>query len=119
MTPKLGPKGWTPSTISRRFSTGGPLSYDADTHSCECVISAGAAVDRIYGTEVLTISRDAVDLSRIPVPLLDSHNQASVADVLGRIESAWISGGQLFGKIVFAQTPKGKLVQGMVKRNEL
>jgi hypothetical protein len=114
-----GPRGWTPSTISHRFSTSTPSSYDAESHSCECVISAGAAVQRFYGTEVLKISQDAVDLERIPVPLLDSHSQASVADVLGKIDSAWIRGGELSGRIIFAQTARGRAAEGMVARNEL
>jgi hypothetical protein len=38
---------------------------------------------------------------------------------LGVIESAWIDGGKLYGKIRFAQTPRGKLAEGMVKRGEL
>jgi phage head maturation protease len=116
---QAGPRGWTPSTISHRFSTTTPQSYDESSHSCQCVISAGAPVARIYGTEILQISQGAVDLSRVPVPLLDSHSQASVADVLGRIDEAWISGGQLFGRIVFAQTPRGRLAEDMVSRNEL
>jgi phage head maturation protease len=115
----IGPRGWTPSTISRRLSTAAPQSYDEQSHSCECIISAGAPVARFYGTEILQISQDAVDLTRIPCPLLESHSQASVADVLGRINSAWIRGGQLFGKIVFAQTPRGRLAEGMVARGEL
>ena len=74
MSTLLAPKGWTPSTISRRYFSNGepqPSSYDATSHSCEAIISTGAAVARAFGTEVLAISKDSVDLSRIPVPLLD------------------------------------------------
>jgi phage head maturation protease len=117
---RIGPKGWTPGKIEHRFSSSGPLSYSADEHSCECIISAGASVDRVYGKEILEISNAAIDLSRIPVPLLDSHSQASVVDnVLGRIESAWVSGGKLYGKIIFAQTQRGKIAEGMVARGEV
>lgn len=114
-----GPKGWRSDTVEHRFAGGTPTSYSAADHTAECVISAGAAVTRIYGTEVLEISRAAIDLSRIPCPLLDSHNQQSIDNVLGVIEHAWIDGGKLHGRIRFAQTPRGKLAEGMVKRGEL
>src|SRR6185437_7275956 len=115
----IAPKGWRPDKIEHRFSTSAPLSYSAADHTAECIISAGAAVNRIYGTEVLEISRAAVDLSRLPVPLLDSHSQQSIDNILGRIESAWIAGGKLNGKLRFAQTPRGKMAEGMVARGEL
>jgi HK97 family phage prohead protease len=83
------------------------------------VISTGAAVTRVYGTEVLEISRAAIDLSRMPCPLLDSHNQQSIDNVLGVVESAWVSNGKLHGKIRFAQTPRGRMAEGMVKRGEI
>jgi len=114
-----GPKGWYAGKVLHRLSTGAPSSYDEASHSCQCVISTGAPVARFYGTEILQISQDAVDLSRVPVPLLDSHSQATVSDVLGRVDRAWISGGQLLGRIIFAQTPRGRAVEGMINRNEL
>jgi phage head maturation protease len=110
--------------IAHRFasSASSPASYDKATHSCECVISAGAAVARFYGTEVLRIDSKSVDLSRVTnggCPLLDSHSQSSIDAVLGRIDSAWIKGGQLYGKIIFAQTPAGRQAEGMIARGEL
>src|SRR2546430_1908338 len=104
---QIGPRGWTTSTISHRFSSSTPASYDAETHSCTACISSGAPVARFYGTELLEISKSAVDLSRIPIPVLDSHSQASIDHVLGRIDQAWISGGELMGRIIFAATPRG------------
>jgi phage head maturation protease len=115
----IAPKNWNASKIERRFSNTGPQSYDADNHSCLAVISTGAAVRRIFGTEILEISESACDLSRLPVPLLDSHNQSSIDNVLGRIDSAWVSGGNLNGKIIFAQTPRGKMAEAMVSRGEI
>jgi phage head maturation protease len=113
------PKGWRQGQTEHRFAGGSPTSYNATDHTAECVISAGAEVARIYGREILEISRKAIDLSRIPCPLLDSHNQQSIDNVLGVIESAWISNGLLYGKIRFAQTPRGRLAEGMVSRGEL
>jgi phage head maturation protease len=120
MSRMIAPKFWRPDKIEHRFLPSAPLSYNADDHSAECVISAGASVNRGYGKEILEISNSAIDLSRIPVPLLDSHSQASVIDsTLGRIDSAWISGGELCGRIVFAQTQRGKIAEGMVARGEV
>jgi phage head maturation protease len=76
-------------------------------------------VQRVFGTEVLKISRAACDLSRVPVPLLDSHSQASIDSVVGRVSEVWIDGGKLQSRITFAQTPRGCLAEGMVSRNEL
>jgi hypothetical protein len=53
------------------------------------------------------------------VPLLDSHSQASIDSVLARIDQCWINGGQLHGKITFAQTGAGKRAEAMVERGEL
>jgi phage head maturation protease len=115
----IAPKGWRSDKIEHRFAGGTPSSYNEAEHTCECIVSAGASVNRIYGREILTISREAIDLSRIPCPLLDSHNQQSIDNVLGVIESAWVSNGKLYGKIRFAQTPRGRLAEGMVARGEL
>jgi phage head maturation protease len=114
-----GPRGWHAGKVLHRFSSAGPSSYDAESHSVECVISVGAPVKRIYGVEVLEISRSAIDLSRLPIPVLDSHSQASIDNVLGTISEAWISGGQLMGKIVFARTAQGRKAEGMISRNEI
>jgi hypothetical protein len=114
-----GPEGWRSDKVEHRFAGGTPSSYNATEHTATCVISAGASVDRIYGKEVLTVSRAAIDLSRIPCPLLDSHSQTSIDSILGVIESAWVSNGELFGTIRFAQTPRGRLAEGMVARGEI
>jgi phage head maturation protease len=103
--------------IAHRFASAGPASYDADSHSCTIVISAGAAVQRFYGLEVLRIDRSSVDLSRIAssgVPLLDSHSQAGINAVLGRVDHAWIESGKLLGKVTFASSPQGRLAEKMV-----
>jgi phage head maturation protease len=103
--------------IEHRFAGAGPTTYDATSHSCTLVISAGAAVQRFYGIEKLRIDRASIDLSRIAssgVPFLDSHSQAGINAILGRVDSAWIESGQLLGKVTFAQTPQGRLAEKMV-----
>jgi phage head maturation protease len=115
----LAPRNFDAGKLQRRFSDGAPESYSAAEHSCLAIISTGSPVKRIYGVETLEISDRAVNLSRVPVALLDSHNQTSIDNVLGRVESAWIAGGKLHGKIIFAQTPRGKMAEQMVGRGEI
>src|ERR1035437_7684856 len=113
------PRRFNAAKLQHRFSDGAPESYSAAEHSCSAIISTGAPVKRVYGTEILEISARAVNLSRVPVALLDSHNQSSIDNVLGRVESAWIAGGKLHGRIIFAQTPRGKMAEQMVARGEI
>jgi phage head maturation protease len=118
----------SPHELLRRLAAddavaGGPLSYDKHEHTVEAVISTGAAVAREYGTEVLRIAPDAVDLSRLHdgggIPLLDHHSQAGIDSVLGRLTDAWLERGALVGRFKFAQTEQGKKAEGMVARGEL
>jgi Caudovirus prohead serine protease len=100
----------------------GPVSYDKHRHIVEAVISVGSPVKRAYGTEVLLISSNAVDLSRIGevgIPLLDHHNQCGIDAMLGRLADAWIERGALLGRFKFNQTPEGKKAEGMVARGEI
>ena len=114
-----------PASLSPRrndTSSGGPLTYDAESSTVEAVISEGSPVVRAYGTEVLRISQDAVDLSRLHaggIPLLDHHSQACIDRVLGRATDIWLEDGALIGRFVFAQTEQGRKAEGMVSRGEL
>ena len=65
MTRNLNPRGWHPASLERRFTNVAPSSYDKSTRSVNAIISTGAAVQRFYGTEVLSISRNAIDISRV------------------------------------------------------
>jgi hypothetical protein len=74
----------------------GPLSYDRHAGTVEAVISMGSPVERPYGTEVLRIAPDAVDLSRLReggIPLLDHHQQTGINAMLGRLTDAWFERG--------------------------
>jgi hypothetical protein len=59
---KRGPRGWTDGQVTTRFVSAAPASYDPISHRVDCIISGGAAVKRFYGTEILKIDRDAVNL---------------------------------------------------------
>src|SRR6266700_2429502 len=94
-----GPRGWSPATISKRFASApGPSSYDAESHTCDAVLSMGTRVKRFYGTEVLRIDPQSVIIERMVgagIPLLDSHNQSGISSALGRVTRVWFSGGAL------------------------
>jgi phage head maturation protease len=102
--------------------TAGPVSYSAANHTVDAVISMGSAVKRPYGTEVLRISPDAVDLSRLReggIPLLDHHKQDGINSMLGKLVSARFERGALVGTFKFNATREGKKAEGMVARGEI
>jgi hypothetical protein len=108
--------------IDTRFADVAPGSYDKKAHTVDAVISMGTAVKRFYGTEVLRIHEDAIDLTRIQqggIPLLDHHKQDGLDSVLGRVTETWIKRGALMGRIKFNQTEQGQKAEGMVARGEI
>jgi len=102
--------------------TAGPVSYSAKNHTVDAVISMGSAVKRPYGTEVLRISPDAIDLTRLHeggIPLLDHHKQDGINSILGKLVSARFERGALLGTFKFNATAEGKKAEGMVARGEI
>ncbi len=113
---------WRPWLIETRLASLGPGSYDKKARTVDAVLSVGSPVKRFYGTEVLRIDQESIDLSRLrqgSVPVLDSHNQQGISAALGRVKQAWISQGALMGKLSFHQTPEGRKAEGMVARGEI
>jgi phage head maturation protease len=106
-----------------RFADSKPSSYDAKNRTVDCIISMGSPVARFYGIEVLRISPEAVDLSRMQngsmIPVLDSHQAGSIGNALGKITKTWFDRGALWGQIRFNETPIGKLAEGMTARGEI
>jgi phage head maturation protease len=99
-----------------------PTSYNQEMRTVDAVLSKGSPVTRVYGTEVLKISRDAIDLSRVfgaGIPVLDSHQQVGLSNALGVVRAAWIENGALLGTLQFNRTPEGKKAEGMVARREV
>jgi hypothetical protein len=89
----------------------GSASYNQEERSAIAVLSKGSPVRRPYGTEILRISPGAVILTRLKdggIPLLDSHNQFSLAGALDRITNAWIEDRSLMGKILFNATKEDR-----------
>jgi Caudovirus prohead serine protease len=120
----IGPPGWSRLSEAKRYAStaSAPRTFNADQRTVEAVLSRGSPVVRSYGTEKLRISKSAVDLSRLQsggVPLLDSHNQYGIDNVLGRVQTAWFEGGALVGRVKFNETEQGQRAMGMIERDEL
>lgn len=122
------PKAFTPGAVGARRAGDdacarfAPSTYNATSHTVDAVFSVGARVRRFGGIEELAITPEAIDLRRVTlgqVRLLDTHNQSAVAAILGVVETAHISNGQLVGRIRFADTDAGRAAEGMVARGEL
>ena len=83
----------------------------------------GSPVQRFYGTEVLKISPDAVNLDRMRdgsmIPLLDSHKADSINHALGRVQKTWFHRGALMGTLRFNETDAGQQAMEMVSRGEI
>jgi HK97 family phage prohead protease len=108
--------------LATRLLDVSPISYNSEARTVDAVLSCGSPVTRFYGTEVLKISRDAVDLGRVfgaGVPVLDSHQQVGLNNALGRTTNAWINDGMLMGTLMFNDTPEGRKAEGMVARKEV
>jgi Caudovirus prohead serine protease len=120
MTSIVGPKGWRQDQILHRLDSGStltPLSYNAKARTVDAILSVGAPVARIYGTEILRIDPASVDLGRVRAglaPVLDSHQGSSITQVLGRIGKTWFDGPALWGRLIFADTAQAREAEKMV-----
>jgi hypothetical protein len=118
---QTGPRGWNAGATDTRFTDVAPQSYDKKSRTVDAVLSMGSPVKRFYGTEVLRIDPKSVMLDRMAsgIPLLDSHNQSSISNALGRVTETWIERGALMGKLRFNDTAEGRKAEGMVARGEI
>jgi hypothetical protein len=116
-----GPRGWCAGATDTRFADVAPQSYDKKSRTVDAVLSMGSPVKRFYGTEILRIDEKSVMLQRMAsgIPLLDSHNQASISNALGRVTETWFNRGALMGKLKFNDTKEGRIAEGMVARGEI
>lgn len=121
LKPKVPAGVRTDQVMTRAFSAV-PSSYNDADHTVEFTLSTGAPVQRWFGTESLAITAEAIDLSRVDAgqaKALDTHNQYSITAIIGTWVACRIEGGELIGKLKFAETPMGQLAEGMVARGEL
>ena len=95
-----------------------PTSYNKETRTVDAVLSKGSPVYRIYGTEVLKISRDAIDLSRVfgaGIPVLDSHQQIGLSNALGVLRAAWIEGARCLAHCNSIKPSRAKRQKGWLR----
>src|SRR5229473_1153006 len=103
--------------VATRLHSLAPSTYIEDDGTVQVTLSRGTSVQRFYGREVLEISTDAIDLTRVEsgaVPLLDSHRQDTIFAMVGRVDSAWIEKANtpraaLVGQLAFHATREGKI----------
>lgn len=67
--------------------------------------------------ERLEVSDSSLNLERLNngAPLLDSHRDGSLSDVIGKVERAWIEGSEAMAEVRFANTEAGNLAMQLVK----
>jgi hypothetical protein len=120
---QIGPRGWHPGQIEKRFANTAPSSYSAENRTVDAVVSMGSPVRRFYGIEKLRIAPDAINVDRLigsGIPVLDSHMQASISSALGKLTRVWFpNDGTLMGKLAFHATTEGRKAEGMVRRGEI
>lgn len=94
--------------LEARFA---PATFNADARTVELVWSTGARVRRTdWRTgqpfiEELAMTEDAVDMARLNngAPLLNTHGQYSLEDVIGVVERAWIINGEGRAQVRFSE----------------
>jgi hypothetical protein len=104
----------------RREASFRPGTYDAEARTIEVTWTTGADVRRYDWwegrryIERLTVSEEAVDLSRLNAgaPVLDTHSSWELSDQIGVVERAWIEGGEGRALLRFSEREE---VQGIVR----
>ncbi len=82
------------TTLETRAATIAPATLNRDDGTVDVVLSTGAPVKRAGYVERLAIDPAAVTIApRLPV--LNSHRQASIQDVKGRVENVRFEAGQI------------------------
>lgn len=97
-------------------------TYNDESGSVEVVWTTGARGARSTwdGTryfEELEVSERAVDMSRLTngAPVLNSHGQGDLKDVIGVVERAWIANGEGRAQIRFSEREDVKAIRADVK----
>jgi len=85
----------------------------AEDNLVPCVLSTDVPVNRGNYLEVLQHDEAAVDLSRAPLPLIESHDSSRVN--VGLVEQLRVAGGKLRGMVRFGTSARGKELLADVK----
>lgn len=88
----------------RKASTDGLKRYPA-TLSTETPVARRTGTGRAYD-EVLSHASEAVDLSRTPLPLIESHDRSKVN--VGIVENVRLDGGRLRGDLVLGKSQRAR-----------
>lgn len=87
-----------PDILQRRLQLA-PSTFNREAGTVEAVLSSGAGVQRRDArgafTERLSVAAGAVALHTPRLPILDSHRQGSIGDVLGFVENVRAEGGEI------------------------
>lgn len=89
------------NTVTRSLALGAP---DAETRCVPVTLSTEMPVDRGNYTEVLCHLPGSVDMSRAPLPLIESHNQKSLN--IGVVEELKLVGRTLKGMARFGKSSR-------------
>lgn len=89
-------------------------SVNAEQRTVELVWTTGAQVRRYdwarerYYYEELVVTPEAVDLTRLNTgaPLLNTHSQWDLGDILGVVERAWLENGEGRALVRFSERPE-------------
>lgn len=92
-------------TVTRAMALGTP---DAETRCVPVTLSTEAPVDRGDYIEILDHRQGSVDLSRAPLPLIESHDQYSLN--IGVVEDLKLVGRTLKGTARFGNSTRGQEV---------
>lgn len=98
--------------FTRRAPSAAPTTFDPETRQATVVFTTGAEVRRRdwdgEWIEALEVTPRAVDMSRLNAgaPVLNAHSGATLADVIGVVERAWIDGGKGMASIRFSDRPE-------------
>lgn len=77
---------------------------DSEARTVEASVSSEYPVERHFGTEVLEHTKDAIDLARMPLPVIESHEAHRLN--VGVFERARIEGGKLRGVLRFGRSQR-------------
>ena len=102
-------------TATREFEIEARSAAQGDERTAPLVLSTTTPVDRDFGKEILDHSPSAVDLSRAPLPLLESHNTGALP--VGVVEDLRLDGDKLRGKLRLSKSARaGEIWQDIQDR---
>jgi HK97 family phage major capsid protein/HK97 family phage prohead protease len=90
--------------------------YHEDDRTLEFPFASEEPVERYFGSEVLMMSEDAMDLSRLNdgAPLLYQHDADKI---VGVVERAYIKDKRAYAKVKLANNELGREMQDLIKDN--